>query len=80
MKKKDFYFQSILVSCIFLFSGFASGQDTNPCKTGGQTSYFGVEVDDILCGYSVETYCEGILNGKKVRFEYSDVTFKMTAL
>ena len=80
MKRKEFFYLFILVPCIFLLSGYAIGQDTNPCKTGGQTSYFGVVVDNILCGYSVETYCEGILNGEKVRFEYSDATFKMTAL
>ena len=80
MKRKEFFYLFILVPCIFLLSGYASGQDTNPCKTGGQTSYFGVVVDDILCGYSVETYCEGILNGEKVRFEYSEATFKIAAL
>lgn len=37
-------------------------------------------MNDVLCGYSVETYCDGILDGKKVRFESSDVTLKMSAL
>ena len=74
------YYQIILIICILIFSECSNAQDPNPCKTGGQTCYFGVEINNVLCGYSVETYCDGFLNGKAVRFEYSDVTLKMTAL
>ena len=65
---------------MILFNGSAISQEINPCKTGGQTCYFGVELNDVLCGYSVETYCDGMLNGKEVRFLYSDVILKMSAL
>jgi hypothetical protein len=69
----------LLIICIAM-SACANAQDSDPCKAGGQTCYFGVEMNDILYAYSVETYCDGILNGKKVRFEYSDVTVKMSLL
>ena len=72
--------RQILLSCTILLSGLAGAQDLNPCKTGGETCYFGVEINDVLCGYSVETYCDGMLNGKEVRFLYSDVILKMSAL
>jgi len=70
----------ILLICTILLSGLAGAQDLNPCKTGGQTCYFGVELNDVLCGYAVETYCDGMLDGKEVRFMYSDVILKMSAL
>jgi len=37
-------------------------------------------MNDVLCGYSAETYCNGTLDGKEVRFEFSDVILKMSAL
>jgi tetratricopeptide (TPR) repeat protein len=80
MKRKRTNYQVILFICISFLTGYANAQDANPCKTGGQTCYFGIELNNILCGYSVETYCDGILNGKKVRYEYSDVTLKMSLL
>ena len=66
--------------CTLVFSGIANGQDTNPCKTGGQTCFFGVEINGVLCGYSIETNCDGMLYGKKISFEYSDVILKMSLL
>ncbi|MCU0461012.1 MAG: tetratricopeptide repeat protein [Bacteroidales bacterium] len=72
--------KQILLTCTILLSGLAGAQDLNPCKTGGKTCYFGVEMNDVLCGYAVETYCDGMLNGKEVRFIYSDVILKMSAL
>ncbi|MFH0842194.1 MAG: transglutaminase domain-containing protein [Bacteroidota bacterium] len=72
--------KQVLLTCTILLSGLAGAQDVNPCKTGGKTCYFGVEMNDVLCGYAVETYCDGMLNGKEVRFMYSDVILKMSAL
>ncbi|MBP1667336.1 MAG: hypothetical protein H6Q23_2196, partial [Bacteroidetes bacterium] len=80
MKKKGTLIKLIPLICTILLAGFAGAQESNPCKTGGQTCYFGVEMNDVLYGYSVETYCDGILNGKKVRFEYSDLIIKMSLL
>ncbi len=80
MKRNYKFIKYITVICSILFSGFAGAQDSNPCKTGGQTCYFGVEINNTLCGYSTETYCDGILNGKKIRYEYSDVTLKLSLL
>src|SRR4030042_1834583 len=80
MKKKNNQIKLIPLICMILFNGSAISQQINPCKTGGQTCYFGVELNDVLCGYSVETYCDGMLNGKEVRFLYSDVILKMSAL
>ena len=80
MKKKGILIKLVPLICTILLSGFAGAQESNPCKTGGQTCYFGVEMNDVLYGYSVETYCDGNLNGKKVRFEYSDVIIKMSLL
>lgn len=80
MKKKEILIKLVPLLYTLLLAGSAGAQEPNPCKTGGQTCYFGVEMNDVLCGYSVETYCDGIHNGKKVRFEYSDVTIKMSLL
>ncbi|MBG0858788.1 MAG: lasso peptide biosynthesis protein [Bacteroidales bacterium] len=80
MKGRVTQFKIILIIYISLIAGYANGQTANPCKTGGQTCYFGVEINDMLCGYSVENYCEDTLNGKPLRYEYSDVTLKMSAL
>jgi predicted transcriptional regulator with HTH domain len=80
MKKKEILIKLVPLICTILISGFAVAQEQNPCKTGGQTCYFGVEINDVLYGYSVETYCNGILNGKQVRYEYSDVVIKMSLL
>lgn len=65
----------------FLYS-FANlwAQVLTPCETGGQTCYFAVETNGILSGYSVETYCPGVFEGINVRYEYSDVTLKMSLL
>ena len=59
MKRKSAYYQIVLAICLFLSAGNAGAQDSNPCKTGGQTFYFGVEINNILCGYSVETENQG---------------------
>lgn len=80
MKKKEILIKLVPLLCTILLVGSAGAQEQNPCKTGGQSCYFGVEMNGILCGYSVDTYCDGILNGKNVRVEYSDVTLKMSAL
>jgi len=78
--KKIYDFIRLPIICTILFTGIVNGQETNPCKTGGQTCYFGIELNNILCGYSIEEYCNGTWNGKKVRYEYSDVTLKMSLL
>ena len=80
MKKKEILIKLVPLICTVLLAGSAGAQEPNPCITGGQTCYFGVEMNDVLYGYSVETYCDGILNGKRVRFEYSDVKIKMSLL
>ena len=80
MKMNYLLIRLIPLICTILLSGCVNGQEMNPCLTGGQTRYFGVEMNDILYGYSMEIYCDGILNGKKVRYEYSDVTIKMSLL
>ncbi len=80
MKKKEILIKLVPLICTLLLAGSAGAQEPNPCKTGGQTCYFGVELNDVLYGYSVETYCDGILNGKQVRYEYSDVVIKMSLL
>jgi len=80
MKKKEILIRLVPLICTILFSGFAVSQEQNPCKTGGQTCYFGVEINNTLCGYSVETYCNGMWNGENVRYEYSDVALKMSLL
>ncbi|OFY68088.1 MAG: hypothetical protein A2V64_08665 [Bacteroidetes bacterium RBG_13_43_22] len=80
MKKKDILIKLAPLICTILLTGFAGAQEPNPCKTGGQTCFFGIEMNNVLYGYSVETYCYGILNGKEVRYEYSDVVIKMSLL
>jgi hypothetical protein len=80
MKKNYKFIRFVPFICIFLWAGYANAQETNPCRTGGQTCYFGIELNGILCGYSVETYCIGMLNGKNIRYEYSDVIHKMSLL
>jgi len=78
--KRIYDFIRLLVICTLVPKGFVNAQETNPCKTGGQTSYFGIEINNTLCGYSVETCCTGMWNGKKVLYEYSNVILKMSLL
>ena len=80
MKRISEAFKLILASIAFLIPSVIEAQDMNPCQTGGQTCYFGVEINGILSGYSVDTYCTGVLDGKDVGYEYSDVTLKMSLL
>jgi transglutaminase-like putative cysteine protease len=80
MKKKKILIKLVPLICTILISGFAAAQDQNPCKTGGQTCYFGVEINDVLCGYAIEKYCDSTLNGKRIRYENSDVRVKMSLL
>ncbi len=80
MKKKEILIKLVPLICTVLLAGSADAQESNPCETGGQTCYFGIEMNDVLCGYSAETYCNGTLDGKDVRFEFSDVILKMSAL
>ena len=58
----------------------AFGQESNPCGTGGQTCYFAIEIDNVLCGYSAENYCNAVIDGKNIRYENSDVFLKMRVL
>jgi hypothetical protein len=80
MKKNEILIKLVPLICTLLLAESAGAQESNPCKTGGQTCYFGVEINNTLCGYSVETYCNGMWNGKNVRYEYSNVTVKMSLL
>ena len=80
MKRNHKFIKFITVICSILFSGFAGAQDLNPCKTGGQTCYFGVEINDVLCGYSVETTFDSILNGERIRYENTDVRLILSLL
>ena len=66
--------------CSLLLAVSAGAQEPNPCKTGGQTCYFGIETNDVLYGYAIENYCDGIFEGERVRYEYSVVTLKMSLL
>ena len=80
MKRGRIYFKIILGICISFLTLYTNAQQTDPGKTGGQACYFGVEIDDVLCGYSVGSYCDTILNGKKVRIGVTDVKLKMSLL
>jgi TolA-binding protein len=80
MKRSLSIFRIILASIFILFSNSIGAQNSNPCKKGGQTCYFGVEINGVLSGYSVDTYCTDIFEGRDVRYEYSDVTLKMSLL
>jgi len=80
MKKNQFYHLVAFVFCMTNFIEIAMAQSLNPCEKSNSINYFGVEINKILCGYAVESYCYGIVDGEKVRFEYSDVTYKMSLL
>jgi hypothetical protein len=80
MKNKKILIRLVPLLCTILSAGFAKAQEQNPCITGGQTCYFGIETNDVLYGYAIENYCDGILNGERIRYEYSVVTLKMSLL
>ena len=80
MKSKKILIRLVPLLCIILSAGFAEAQEQKPCLTGGQTCYFGIETNDVLYGYAIENYCDGIFNGERVRYEYSVVTLKMSLL
>jgi hypothetical protein len=65
---------------IIMMQEKAGGQLQNPCTTGGQTCYFAVEINGILCGYSHDTYCNVIAENRTLRKEDSNVYIKMKVL
>jgi hypothetical protein len=80
MKKRKILIRLVPLLLIITSSGLVKAQEQNPCLAGGQTCYFGIEINEVLCGYSTETCCSGTLDGKLVRYELSDVILKMSAL
>jgi len=57
-----------------------SGQGKNPCLNGGETYYFGVEINGTLCGYSISKECNGIIDGEEMAFESHDVIMKLSIM
>jgi transglutaminase-like putative cysteine protease len=80
MKRKKRLCGTVLAFCFFLISSCAKTQDVNPCSAPGQTCYFGVEMNGILFGYSVENYCTALYNDRQVSVEKSIVKLKMSLL
>lgn len=80
MKQKMNLTGFISAICILLFPANASGQEPYPCATGGHTCYFAIEINSVLCGYSIDKYCNAVNGGKNIRYENSDVFLKMRAL
>jgi len=79
MKRMGKTLMLLLVVCIFLPAEKAYTRNPIPAKQE-EKQLFRIEMKNILCGYSVETYCTGMWNGKKVLYEYSDVVLKMSLL
>lgn len=63
-----------------MFTAGAFGQESDPCGKGGQTCYFAIEINNVLCGYSTDNYCNAVTGGKNIRYENSDVYLKMKVL
>lgn len=70
---------SLIVSYLF-FAGNVFAQEGIPCKSADQVHYFGIEINGTLCGYSIESLCNGMPDGHPVRYEQSDIILKMTLL
>lgn len=80
MKRKSNLFRIISVICGIMLYAYACGQEADSCGTGGQTCYFAVEINGVLCGYTADTYREASSEGRKIRCEDSDVFLKMKLL
>lgn len=80
MKRKTGFIGMVLALALVLSTRCSSAQGQGPCKAGGQTCYFGVEINGVLSGYSKETYCTGVFEGRDVRYEHSLVTVRQSML
>jgi hypothetical protein len=69
---------SFLIS-ICLVPACTSSQVSDSCP-GGHTYYFGVEIDGILCGHSVEQVCPLEKDGRQILDQSADVTVKLSIL
>ena len=74
------FLTKILPVCFALVSVEGCGQESPSCTAYGDTCYYGVEINGMLCGYAVETRCRGQAGGRDLLFENSAVTLKMTLL
>ena len=79
MKTKNVVILSASLLCSCLFPGCSPGQESSLCE-GGSEYYFGVEIDGVLCGYSVEKVCPGKKEGQRILSETSDVKVKLSVL
>jgi transglutaminase-like putative cysteine protease len=80
MKRAARFYGLIVVFCSVFLPFYAQDHDTIPCQAGERTSYFGVEINGILCGYSVEKYCTAMYKGRHVSVEKSSVKLKASLL
>lgn len=63
-----------------MYTAGVIGQESNPCGTEEKTCFFAIEINNVLCGYSTDSYCMADTGGKNIRYEYSDVYLKMRVL
>ncbi|MCU0370069.1 MAG: transglutaminase-like domain-containing protein [Bacteroidales bacterium] len=63
-----------------LLSGCTGAFEKNPANETGKTTYFGVEINQVLCGYSIASEQVIVRQGKTVKTETNEAQAKLTIL
>ena len=61
-------------------SELTAQQEKETCLNEQQTYYSAVEINDVLCGYSIDRECMIDDNGKNVLYQTANITVKLTVL
>jgi len=65
---------------VFIVPKCASAQESNTGETGGKTYYYGVEINDVLCGYAKINSSPMEKGGKSVLNQDGSVNVKLSVL
>ena len=80
MKRTGILQRVLTVTCILLLHAEVYGQESSFRIEEREKYYFAIEINGVLCGYSTDTYHDSIIDGRRIRYENSDVALKMKVL
>jgi transglutaminase-like putative cysteine protease len=79
MKTRNGLSAAAFLICMWVSPACSTGQEKTLCE-GGKEYYFGVEINNVLCGYSEERLCPVEKEGVELLSHTSDVMVKLTVL
>jgi len=69
-----------LGSMLIVASRMAAQQQSDPCKGTENVYYSAVEINDVLCGYSIDKECLITENDQEVLYQTADIIVKLSVL